>query len=239
MNILPKKKWHVRTKENVERVRRDEEQARLEQEVEQGRIGKAESEARLRLLRSKASEKYGNVNIQQEDGHINLFCEQQNKTGNREAKADADNEQREYEKKVGWLKPLGGGSVELAEDKPWYIGGEVKEKEKKKRSRPPVCDILDVLDPFTEMKKRTKVDYATPRPDTIETVYVDIDFTDKVKDMSDKRRKERQSTSSSKHKKKHHKKHKKSRKQSSSESESEVDIKKLRERQWKGPEQRS
>ena len=52
-------------------------------QVEQGRIGKAESEARLRLLRSKASEKYGNVNIHQSDGHINLFCEQQNKTGNR------------------------------------------------------------------------------------------------------------------------------------------------------------
>lgn len=88
------------------------------------------------------------------------------------------------------------------------------------------------------MKKRTKVDYATPKPDTIETVYVDIDYEDKVKDMSDKRRKEKQqSGSSSKHYKKKkcgHKPHKKSKRhrkemESSSESEGEVDMKKLRE----------
>ena len=148
MNILPKKNWHVRTKANIERVRRDEAKAAEEAKEVDRRIRLAEQEARTSLLRDRAKarmietsgaeelcvtgeddEDQGDTQvavIEPHQGHVNLFAaleagqETADGKGNKEAEAEKKKEQEEYEKKVGYLTYLGQDTEELTGEQVWW-----------------------------------------------------------------------------------------------------------------------
>jgi len=121
MNILPKKRWHVRTKDNIARVRRDEAQAAEEERERTSRAKLAEQEARMSLLRGMASNRMTNEQKEESEriqakfvksseepeteivpstssGHVNLFADLEagEDIGN---KGNTGNKEREEEKK--------------------------------------------------------------------------------------------------------------------------------------------
>uniref|UniRef100_A0A1I7WFU6 Cir_N domain-containing protein n=1 Tax=Heterorhabditis bacteriophora TaxID=37862 RepID=A0A1I7WFU6_HETBA len=140
MNILPKKNWHVRTKENIERVRRDEAKAAEEEQRRLDRAILAENERRLELLRKKADERidktFGtcfedsqrnpDVSISSETGHVNLFKdlerEERKNLGveNKEYEEEKQKMKQEWESKMGIQKYLGEGSSEYEKKQAWY-----------------------------------------------------------------------------------------------------------------------
>ncbi|XP_015587715.1 leukocyte receptor cluster member 1 [Cephus cinctus] len=134
MNILPKKRWHVRTKENIARVRRDEAQAAEEENDRKARIRKAETEARINLLRDRAKSKHGDSEETKTEEssestekleHVNFFADlEQGKVDyskpNQEHEKEKKEEKEKYEKQIGYLTYLGQDTDEATGRKKWY-----------------------------------------------------------------------------------------------------------------------
>ncbi|XP_032094047.1 leukocyte receptor cluster member 1 [Thamnophis elegans] len=155
MNILPKKSWHVRNKDNVARVRRDEAEAEVQRQKREARVLLAEQEARTEFLRKKArlseGDKSGSelvsLDSEKSSGHLNLFQGSQ-ESGNKEYEEEKKQEKERKEKALGILTYLGQSAAEAQTSLPWYQElpdrSKINAKDEKLKGR---------LDPLAEMGK--------------------------------------------------------------------------------------
>ncbi|KAI1885871.1 hypothetical protein AGOR_G00208230 [Albula goreensis] len=121
MNILPKKSWHVRNKDNIARVRRDEAQAAEAEREVQRRVERAEQEARTAYLRQKsraACHAEGLEALEEDqpaagEKHLNLFPVEEagEKRGNAEYLKEKKEEKERQERAIGLLVSLGPAPV--------------------------------------------------------------------------------------------------------------------------------
>ncbi|CAF1347173.1 unnamed protein product [Rotaria sordida] len=181
MNILPKKRWHVRTKDNIARVLRDEKKAAEEEEKALRRKTLAEQEARLNHLRAKRGDHVIQFqspedasSTQKPTEHVNLFQleEQGLKTSdatNAEHEKEKKTETEEFEKKIGLLTYLGGSIVESKGTVPWYMerGGNTQslskessktDREERDRLRIQKQDPLSSMSKYVDDLKRKRED---------------------------------------------------------------------------------
>ncbi|XP_076826670.1 leukocyte receptor cluster member 1 [Brachyhypopomus gauderio] len=185
MNILPKKSWHVRNKDNVARVRRDEAQAAEEARDIQRRVERAEQEARTEYLRKKSRAALEpDSPVRRVDGersrgseeieHLNLFPleESSEKKGNAEYLKEKREEKEKQERAIGLLVSL--GPAPGSESTPWYLkdrreGEKETEEErgsKDKNKRKSITEeerekkdrkLKERLDPLMDMRKALSV----------------------------------------------------------------------------------
>lgn len=134
MNILPKKSWHVRNKDNVARVRRDEAQAREEEKERERRVLLAQQEARTEFLRKKARRQQalpepeaaeaGALSAGPVDLLRGLLEDGKAAGGNKEHEEEQRQEKERRERALGILtylgQNLGQSAAEAQTQPPWY-----------------------------------------------------------------------------------------------------------------------
>ncbi|XP_072281930.1 leukocyte receptor cluster member 1 [Pyxicephalus adspersus] len=165
MNILPKKSWHVRNKNNVARVRRDEAEAAEEEHKRRKRAELAEQEARTEFLRKKArlslpdtsnSDSVALFEVGRESSHINFFQDVEDgkgtNQGNKEYEEDKKKEKERQEKALGILTYLGQSASEAQTSRPWYQEAPTHYK-KEVANTPKDEKLKEKLDPLHKMEK--------------------------------------------------------------------------------------
>ncbi|CDW58927.1 hypothetical protein TTRE_0000725601 [Trichuris trichiura] len=175
MNILPKKRWHVRTKENVAKVRRDEAAAAAEERARMARAALAEQEARTKFLISRlgddaeASSDIVGISDKEQKGHLNLFDEAGSRGGifgvNPEAEAEKKQQREQEERRIGLLRYLGEGSMEYMKQTPWY---EQVPERFKNRDHPPPAPTTSHDDEQRSIKEAEKRKKRKKHPPTME-----------------------------------------------------------------------
>ncbi|CAI9543760.1 unnamed protein product [Staurois parvus] len=173
MNILPKKSWHVRNKDNVARVRKDEAEAAEEERKRIKRVELAEQEARTDFLRKKARLSLASpsgsdvVAASGQSAHVNFFQDVEDggkgtNQGNKEYEEEKQKEKERREKALGILTYLGQSSAESQTCPPWYQevptrckdGEDSTKDEKLKGKLDPLCDMEKYLHKKTGEKKK-------------------------------------------------------------------------------------
>uniref|UniRef100_A0A224YGQ6 Leukocyte receptor cluster member 1 n=1 Tax=Rhipicephalus zambeziensis TaxID=60191 RepID=A0A224YGQ6_9ACAR len=179
MNILPKKSWHVRTKRNIDRVRKDEALAAQEEKELQRRIQLAESEARINFLRGKLKGdsqeqldlgKAATAEVVTDltsGGHFNFFkdvekAERNLHSKNEDREKEKKAEQEDYEKKIGLLTYLGQSSSEASGSKPWFAESHEDRLQLHAESENETKDvkIKDRMDPLHLVKRYVSLKYG-------------------------------------------------------------------------------
>ncbi|XP_075771445.1 leukocyte receptor cluster member 1 [Pelodiscus sinensis] len=166
MNILPKKSWHVRNKDNVARVRRDEAQAQEEQRQREARALLAEQEARTEFLRKKArlsalpgpDGSSALVPCDEEPRHVDLFRDLEegkgSKARNKEYEEEKRKEKERQEKAIGLLTYLGQSAAEAQTSRPWYQ--EAPDRSLEAAAVTKQEKLKGMLDPLREMESHLR-----------------------------------------------------------------------------------
>uniref|UniRef100_A0A1A9VN93 Cir_N domain-containing protein n=1 Tax=Glossina austeni TaxID=7395 RepID=A0A1A9VN93_GLOAU len=239
MNILPKKRWHVRTKDNIARVRKDEAAAKAEDLKRQQQVDFAESEARLNFLRKRSGlpEKHADYEkrskntqdipscsntSEDKQQHIDLFADYKShvKTTNKDFEKEKKEEQEKYEKQIGYLTYLGQDTNEALKLKSWYEvvpkrniygrGSEAAEKDIKNKHKQDPLTLINALLPSEKKTQATTTSTKSGKSNIIPTEQQEKSYDDKKEKIHKKHKKTHRKAKKLKHKKRSkHSKHKK------------------------------
>ncbi|KAJ3368953.1 hypothetical protein HDU91_000173 [Kappamyces sp. JEL0680] len=150
LNLLHHKTWHVYSKANRDRVRKDEEVYEAEQRKAEEKIVKADQEARLAQLRRGKEATRPDESLHDQTRHVNLFQEEEQQQGIVLLKSEKELKEKQWQDKhTMYLGETKDGKKESA----WYNSLDYGKRDREAR-----------LDP-EKRKRREKRDESSKRRD--------------------------------------------------------------------------